>query len=177
MNIFKILVCMSTILFAAALSAQICKYESIPESTPTDRFTINGNSVVDNITNLEWQRCRLGATWDGSGCPDDGISGNDDDYNWQQALEAAESNDLNGHNDWRVPNIKELASIIEDACTAPNINLEVFPDTPYKSFWSSSPYSGNIDYAMYINLNGSGGDQQNLRHFTYMYVRLVRSLL
>ena len=165
---------MSTILFAAALSAQSCKYDSIPESTPTGRFTINGNTVIDNITNLEWQRCRLGTTWDGSGCSDDNLS-NNDYYEWKQALEAAESNDLNGHNDWRVPNIKELASTIEDACSTPSINLEVFPDTPYEYFWSSTPYSGDIYYAMYIHLNGGGGDMQGSR-WLRLYVRLVRSL-
>ena len=174
MNSYKILAGAITLLFTAALSAQTCKYESITESTPTSGFTIKGNTVIDNATNLEWQRCRLGTTWDGSGCLDDNASG-EQYYNWEQALQAADSNELNGHSDWRLPNIKELASIIEVACSAPPLNLDIFTDMPLTVLWSSSPYSANIDFAWSLDVQAGYGDHTLLR-LTYLHVLLVRSV-
>ena len=173
MNIIRIVACLSAALFAAALSAQTCR-DSITASTPTSRFSISDNTIIDNTTNLEWQRCRLGTTWDDSanGCPDDGVSDNDT-YTWKQALEAAASNEFNGASDWRLPNIKELNSIVEEACYNPAINLELFPDTPSDSFWSSSPYANyslNTWIVSFFFGIGYYVDRSNSS-----YVRLVRS--
>ena len=173
MNIIRIVACLSAALFAAALSAQTCR-DSITASTPTIRFSLSDNTTIDNTTNLEWQRCRLGTTWDGSanGCSDDGISDNDA-YTWEQALEAAASNELNGDEDWRLPNIKELASIVEEACYEPAINHELFPDTPASEFWSSSPYADYSHDARYIGFKD--GYDSNANRNSSLYVRLVRS--
>ena len=173
MKTFKIIACLNATLLAAALNAQTCR-DSITESTPTSRFTISDNTIIDNTTNLEWQRCRLGTTWDASanGCVDDGIADNET-YTWEQALEAAASNALNGASDWRLPNIKELASIVEEACYNPAINMELFHDTPSAGFWSSSPNAYYSNYAWYVSFYDGYG------YYYYRsnsgYVRLVRS--
>ena len=174
MDIIKIIACLSAALLAAALNAQDCKYDSITASTPTSRFTISDNTIIDDTTNLEWQRCRLGTTWDGSadGCPDDDIADNET-YTWDKALEAAASNELKSASDWRLPNIKELASIVEEACYNPAINLELFPDTPSDWFWSSSPHTTSSSDAWSISFyfgSGSHNERDDLS-----YVRLVRS--
>ena len=171
MNIIRIIACLSAALFAVALNAQTCKYDSFTASTPTSSFTLSDNTIIDNTTNLEWQRCRLGTTWNGSGCPDDDISDNDA-YTWEQALEAAASNEFNGASDWRLPNIKELASIVEEACYGPAINLELFPDTPSDRFWSSSPTAYSSVSAWNVHF-GDGGVNDDDR--VSQYVRLVRS--
>ena len=173
MKTFKIIACLNATLLAAALNAQTCR-DSITESTPTSRFTISDNTIIDNTTNLEWQRCRLGTTWDASAnsCADDGIADNDV-YTWEQALEAAASNALNGGSDWRLPNIKELASIVEEACYYPAINLELFPNTPSDGFWSSSPIASN-SYSAWIVGFYYGYDNSIGRDYS-LYVRLVRS--
>ena len=174
MDIIKIIACLSAALLAAALNAQDCKYDSITASTPTSRFTISDNTIIDDTTNLEWQRCRLGTTLDGSadGCPDDDIADNET-YTWDKALEAAASNELKSASDWRLPNIKELASIVEEACYNPAINLELFPDTPSDWFWSSSPHTTSSSDAWSISFyfgSGSHNERDDLS-----YVRLVRS--
>ena len=173
MKIIKVSACLSGAFFAAALNAQTCR-DSISASTPTSRFIISDDTIIDNTTNLEWQRCRLGTAWDASanGCPDDGISDNET-YTWEQSLEAAASNEFNGASDWRLPNIKELNSILEEACYDPAINLQLFPDTPSGWFWSSSPYAVDSEGAWLVNFGDGEGDYDYRDNLSY--VRLVRS--
>jgi hypothetical protein len=46
--------------------------------------------------------------------------------NWSQALQQAEASTSLGF-DWRLPNKKELGSLMDLACIAPAINTDVFP--------------------------------------------------
>jgi len=60
-------------------------------------FTDNGDgTVTDRATGLMWQQVDSGKT-----------------LNWQQALAYAEGLALAGHDDWRLPNAKELQSIVD----------------------------------------------------------------
>jgi len=73
---------------------------------PNPRFTYNGNeTVTDNMTGLVWET-RGGR---GSGT-------------WQQALDyikTMNSNDYHGYHDWRLPNINELASLVDSSHSSP----------------------------------------------------------
>ena len=151
--------------------AQTCP-SNVPVSTPTSRFTDNGNGTVsDTATGLMWKRCIEGMTWNNNTC-----TGSESDLTWQSALQQAVTvNGAGGYvgkTDWRVPNQKELRSIIERQCYSPAINLNIFPNTPSSSFWSSSPGAGDSSYAWYVFFDvgyGGWGDRSN----TYA-VRLVR---
>lgn len=89
-------------------------------------------------------------------------------------LEQANTNQLAGYNDWRVPNRFELGSIIDIGNYNPCIDLTVFPSTPSSAFWTSSFYPYNPD------LNASAVFFHNSTIFTKAkatiatYVRLVR---
>lgn len=61
-----------------------------------NHFVANNNgTVTDKATGLMWQQA------------DDGTR-----RNWQDALAYAEASKLAGHNDWRLPNSKELQSLV-----------------------------------------------------------------
>ena len=162
--------------FMNTSSAQVCEYETILESTPTSRFALEGATAIDSKTNLEWQRCHLGTTWnhDNSSCESNGDS---ETYDWESALQVATANSLGDNTDWRIPNIKELASIIEGACYDPAINTEVFPDTPsefFRSlFWTSSPsnYNDNASWTIEQHLGAIYDSLRGDRN----HIRLVRS--
>jgi hypothetical protein len=69
-----------------------------------NRFIDNGDgTVTDEATGLTWQKS-------------DGGQG----MNWKDALAYAESLQLGGRNDWRLPNAKELQSIV-DYTRAPDV--------------------------------------------------------
>lgn len=143
---------LSLYLFAGGAIAQTCKTTSITETTPTTRFTPQGNgTVLDTQTNLIWKRCLEGQTWDDSSC-----TGAPSNISWGLALTAAQTLNTNGGfaeaTNWRVPNIKELKSIVEHACNSPAINLTVFPNTLESTIvWSSSPFAVNADNAWMVS--------------------------
>lgn len=154
--------------------AQTCK-DTIAASTPSQRFTVlgDGTEVKDNNTGLIWQRCSIGQVWkqDYQAC-----IGEAKEFNWQQAL-VATSQIGNGY---RLPNIKELYSIVEVQCSDPAINLRIFPNTNVDasdSHWSSSFSNAKTTFKPYQALRvnfffGHINDSKlNYKH----YIRAVRS--
>ncbi len=125
-------------------AAQTCNPNVMP-TTPENAFTDHGNgTVTHNRTGLMWMKCVLGQS--GSDC----TTGSANAYTWDQALQTPVGFSYAGYSDWRVPNIKELASIAETACYSPAINLSVFPNTPASYVWSASPstYGSNLAWLL-----------------------------
>lgn len=157
-------------LLLAPLSAtadQLCHSYWARPSTPINRFVNNEDgTVTDKVTGLMWKRCSEGLS--GNSCE----NGTPAIFTWQEALKAAAESSFAGKKDWRLPNIKELASIVERQCTMPAINQIVFPATPTMSFWSSSPFAANPEFAwnIYFPYGISDGNNKNYRFF----IRLVR---
>ena len=138
---------------------------SIPKSTPTNRFTIlnGGSEVKDNATGLIWQRCSIGQTWNINGCGAEAKK-----LTWHEALKEAHALG----NGYRLPNIRELTSIVEVSCY-PTINTTIFPNTVSDFYWSSSPYANGSFYTWGVNFYG-GRTGGNYTVDGY-YVRAVRS--
>lgn len=150
----------------SAVAAQVCP-GGIPQTTPATEFTDHGDgTVTHHPTGLMWKRCVEGLT--GAAC----ASGTATGYTWQGALQLADGHDFAGYSDWRVPNIKELTSIVEMSCYDPAINLSVFPNDPGLRVWSASPDANHSNYAWYVNF-ADGGDHYNPRDTT-KWLRLVR---
>ena len=148
-----------------ALPEGVCTNDAVPPSTPSSDFTVlgGGDVVLHNSTGLEWQRCAVGQSWDGSTC-----SGTSALFRWNDALEMASSKD----GGWRLPNVNELASIVEKCRNDPAINLVVFPNTSSSIFWTSSPAIENMFGAWYV-LFSDGRDSFVGKNNSYR-VRLVR---
>ncbi len=157
---------------AAPAWSYTCNTDRYPLSSPNERFKDNGNGTLTDIqTELTWMRCSLGQTWNGNTC-----TGEPRAYSWQDALnEAMELNESGGygsHSDWRVPSVRELASIMERQCADPRINLSLFPATPPKFFWSgaSGRKSRPGAYMLSFGPEGADTDDKEQLHF----VRLAR---
>ncbi len=143
---------LSLLFGTASAEAQSCN-DDIVASTPNARFKISGDQVKDVRTNLTWQRCAAGQTWNSatSRCAGAAYS-----LSWVEALALTDG-------EWRLPNIKELLSIVESACAYPAINDSVFPDTPETAFWTASPYINNTHtwVVLFGDGNDSGSDKNN----------------
>ena len=91
------------------------------EETHPSSFTDNlDRTVTDNVTGLMWQQVHA-------------VGG----YDWESALDYCEDLNLAGHTDWRLPDIKELRSIVDNTRYGPAIDPEYFSTDSY-IYWSSS---------------------------------------
>ncbi|MDD3320222.1 MAG: DUF1566 domain-containing protein [Paludibacter sp.] len=99
-------------------------------------FVNNGDgTVTDKATSLMWQQS------------DDGNT-----YNWKDALIYAKNAEVAGYKDWRLPNTKELQSIVDyDKTTIPAIDETYFTCTNNDSWFWTSTTQGDFKYtACYI---------------------------
>ncbi len=148
--------------------AQTCKLESeVPSTTPNSRFIDNNNGTISDVgTGLMWQKCQLGLS--GSSC----TNGSATTHNWQLALDEAQSSTVAGYNDWRLPNHKELLSIVEQRCYNPSINTTYFPNTSGSNFWSASQHAHYSGSAWFVNFSRGYSDYYG--RYSSQSVRLVR---
>jgi hypothetical protein len=57
---------------------------------------------------------------------------------WEQALANCETLEFAGHNDWRLPNRRELMSIVNFGVCAPAIDQAYFPQTMSEHYWTAT---------------------------------------
>ena len=133
------------------------------------RYTNHNNgTVTDKKTTLMWKQCSEGLS--GSGC-----TGTATKHTYKAAIELAKAHKnkpFATYNDWRLPNIKELASLVAYDRYVPAINSTFFPNTSNSFFWSSSPYASYAGNAWLLHF--SNGDGSYDGRGVYHYVRLVR---
>lgn len=157
--------------------------EPAPEKKPTvvERQAIgkfvaaSDGTALDTETGLLWCRFALGQTWHV-----DNVTESAKNFTWQAALEAAQEfnrqGGLAGHQDWRVPSINELKTLIDNqsrknGTSVHFIDDRVFPDNP-PWVWSSTPYAGYGGGAWFVHFKG--GEAINEDTNLARAVRLVR---
>ena len=147
-----------------------------------NRYTDNGDGTIsDAQTGLMWMQCSYGQTYDGNDDDSDQIicEGSPAVGNWQQAFAWAADSTDHGYSDWRLPNIKELGSIVDFGSAKPAINQSVFPNTVSGPYWTSTPSkvlegdTGNDD-TQTIFIGFQAGDYGPSLRTDNLYLRLVR---
>lgn len=129
----------------------------------------NGDgTVTDPDLGLIWMRCSLGQTWQ-----DDTCKGDASELNWQQALQAAHGYQYANQLGWRVPNIKELASLTDRDCVRPAINQLYFPNTSSDDYWTSTPSVIDPQRAWVVAFFNSSNSLKDKKLF--VFTRLVRT--
>jgi len=119
-------------------------------------FENNGNgTITDRITRLVWQRQDEGTT-----------------AVWEDAITRCEALSLGGHTDWRLPNVKELRSIVDSGTYAPAIYAGYFTNTRTDSYWSSTTYGASPNAAWRVNF-WHGEVTSSLKE-NALFVRCVR---
>ena len=119
--------------------------------------------VTDTTTGLQWQ---------------DDIAAEQTKQNWIGAIDYCEEIlVLGGYNDWRLPNINELLSILDYTRYKPTIDLQVFQhtafeDTHFSNYWSSTTDAGNTYFAWVVAFDYGSAYGKN-KDFN-RYVRCVR---
>ncbi len=112
-------------------------------------------TVTDTATGLMWQQ----------ETPDYSMT-------WEQALAYCEDLILGGYTDWRLPNIKELRSLVDYSRYNSAIDQTFFPDTVSSFYWSSTTIADNQHCAWGVYFKHGYGQSSNKSK--YYYVRAVR---
>jgi hypothetical protein len=75
--------------------------------------------------------------WQQSGATDD--DGDSLIMTWEEALQYCETLVLAGYDDWRLPNIHELQSIVQyEKMNPPSIDTIFFPHKEWSIYWAST---------------------------------------
>jgi hypothetical protein len=99
------------------------------------RFVDNGDGTVsDTCTGLMWQQ----GTAPGR-------------YNWGAALDYCYDLRLAGYRDWRLPNIREIQSLVDYGRVRPAIDPVFLSMTASGAYWSSTSHESIPDFSWYLN--------------------------
>ncbi len=103
-------------------------------------FIDNGDgTITDLATGLSWMQLDSGSF--------DAGPRSDGTLNWQEALDWAENLDYGGHDDWRLPNAKELQSLV-DYSRSPATTASAAIDPLFTSTQILDE-GGSVDWAQY----------------------------
>lgn len=117
---------------------------------PSPRFSDNGDgTMTDRLTRLIWTK--------DAAAPTAGACTGYKAMDWTSALDyvvCLNSNNYLGHNDWRLPNINELESLV-NAADSPQTWLsdKGFSDVQINSYWSSTTSAYQSDKAWTIGMS------------------------
>ncbi len=112
------------------------------EHNTSGNFVTNGDVILDNTTGLRWQ---------------DNEDAEFKELNWKGAIEYCESLSICGKNDWRLPNIHELQSIVDRTHDHPTIAPEfthVNSALLSQYYWSSTGLTSDENRAWSIGFGG-----------------------
>lgn len=145
------------------------------------------DTVTDYSTGLMWKKFSEGQRTITCG------KGMVRQYTWDYAVNRFRQISFAGYNDWRLPTVEELRSLIDcqhalatsltdnryttfsmqQKCRKPTINRDVFPNTPPTRYWTSSTFYNKETYAWSLQFD-SGQDEESLKYYNAS-VRLVRA--
>lgn len=117
---------------------------------PDPRFTVVTNGadvmVTDNLTGLTWVKAPHS------------LSGNSVGQTWPNAIDFCNNLVYGTYSDWRLPNVRELLSLISYGSVSPALPpghpfTGIQPDGGY---WSATTFKSEINRAMYLLMNHGG---------------------
>jgi uncharacterized protein (TIGR02145 family)/uncharacterized repeat protein (TIGR02543 family) len=124
----------------------------------------NGDgTITDPNTGLMWQK------------RGDGIL-----RTWENALDSSESLLLAGYDDWRLPNIKEIVSIVDFKTNLPfyPIYSSFLENIKFSNYWSSTSYTASNVMTVYMGPSYvvPFGTTKNIDKFNTLYSLAVRDV-
>ncbi len=149
MIVRSVLVCSGVLAVVLAMTPGIAQSQGrggAPAPSPAGRFVDNGDeTITDTMTRLMWEKKTTAV---GSGPSSLDVRDVDNKFTWDYAMNDYVDR-LNGrlianatdgafarHNDWRIPTMQELQTIVEPAAPG-RINAIFGPNVP-ASYWTSS---------------------------------------
>ncbi|MBL0720971.1 MAG: DUF1566 domain-containing protein [Sulfurovum sp.] len=117
---------------------------------------VSGDVVFHKKTGLFWQDNRLTIS---------------EKITYKEAEELCQGLTIGGHQDWRIPNLKELLTIVDYKNYDPAI-LNGFSSIETSTYWSSTEYKGRDNEVWGVNFK-TGATDSNSKNYD-RYIRCVR---
>ena len=129
--------------------------EPVNSESKSEQMKINQSIFSDSATGLVWQ---------------DNSEAKTNKKDWNGAKSYCENLTLGGY-DWRLPNIFELTTLIDNTKSEKPYVIDGIKNIDSIRYWSSSTFVDNIDYAWRVRFNRGDDDMESktLRN----YVRCV----
>ncbi len=104
---------------------------------PSPRFVVSGDCVTDNLTGLVWTKSPDSAS-----------------VTWTGALSYANNLTLCDKDDWRLPNLNEIESLVNagQSDSATWLNNQGFVSVDFFNYWTSTTYAASTDSAWYVGM-------------------------
>lgn len=127
---------------------------------PSPRFSISGDCVTDSLTGLMWVSAP-------------GII----NLQWREALDYTNDFFLCGYTDWRLPNRREIRSLMNygESDPAAWLNTQGFSTVRQDYYWTSTTYAANTDEPIAWSLYMGEGTMDSDYKWYYKFVWPVRS--
>ncbi len=149
-----------------------CLLSILPTAVLAQPYAISadGSEVTDQKTGLIWRRCAEGMAYSNGTCTGTARLFTDQEAVTQGMTQASSTGIA-----WRLPNVRELASIVDKSLRNPSINSGAFPATPPHWFWTSTPFvDANNVGAWLVSFDNGFVLSYRFSGFGY-HVRLVRT--
>ena len=121
-----------------------------------DNWVINGDRTITDIAS--------GLMWE--------LEAKNTEQTWKNAMDYCEKSSFSTYTDWRLPEQKEIRSIVDFLRYNPASNIDYFHDTMSAFYWSSTSGADDTGNAWGVLFN-YGGDNRNAKVSSYI-VRAVR---
>ena len=106
-----------------------------PVYATNDVWVDNGDGTVSDVaTGLIWEQILDGSA-----------------NNYSEAITYCDNLSLAGYTDWRLPDVKELTSVVDYRNDQPAVDAGAFPATNNIEFWSSSEFASDTSQAWRVD--------------------------
>jgi hypothetical protein len=170
---------MKIVPFFLALSCSTLAYAVVDRAPKcAEYFSINqtfghyqrmdSGLIEDSLTGLTWYRCGAGQTWEDAQCKGNALL-----LTFDEAQDWADNIELAGFDDWRVPEIEEMRSLVESDCKSPSINTLVFSGIEPEVYWSSESnfWMRSMAWSLFFYRGHYFSKQAKFDYFRFMLVR------
>lgn len=130
-----------------ALSAKNCSLEMNNDGKLPAFLAYKTGMVQHVASGLIFKQCLEGQSFKGAQC-----AGAEKFYTWLDAEKLAMKLHFGGYDDWRLPKLEELQTLVDPSCQKPVVNRAYFSSLSDQQIWTASPGAPVNDHSVVLDV-------------------------